>query len=299
MNEKDGLLPLSAAAADRLIAAHDGDVALLYLYMLRRGGLDAEDAAGALCRTAREIGAAAEKLGRMGLTAAAPAERVLPPEPGTPDYRAEDLVRFAEEDPSLRAVFGEAEKVFGRKLSPADMRMLAGLNKHHGLPAEVMFTLLHYCAERARARKEGSVPSPRAVEKEGYDWVSREILTLEQADEYVNFRSRQREQVSLVKAELDIRGRELGKTEREYVERWLGLGFPPKSVAIAYDRALIKTGRLNWPYMDRILRSWHEKKLHTPEEIAAGDPGRRPPSGGAGNGGSVERGELDDIYSKI
>ncbi len=278
MSEERTVLPLPSGAADRLIAAHDGDVALLYLYIVRRGGLDAEDAAGALCRTAREIEAAAEKLRRMGLLGApapAGAGRPLPPPDERPEYTAEDLVRFSREDPTLRAVYGEAEQVFGRKLSPADMKMLAGLYKNCGLPAEVLFTLLHYCAERARDKKPGGVPSPRSVEKEGYDWVNREIMTLDQAEEYIRFRRRQRDQTAKVGEALNIRGRELSKTEREYIERWLDLGFTDESAAIAYDRTLVKTGRLHWAYMDKIFQSWHAKNLHTPEEIAAGDS-RRP-----------------------
>ncbi len=280
MTDNKTVLPLPGEAADRLIAAHDGDVALLYLYIVRTGGLDAERAAGALCRTAREIEAAAEKLRRMGLLEAAPAPvspRALP-EDELPVYRAEDLRRFAEEDPQLQAIFAKAEQVFGRKLSPADMKMLAGLYKHLGLPAEVLFTLLTYCAERAAERRPGSVPSPRSVEKEGYDWANREILTLEQADDYIRFRHEQREELSQIKEALNIRGRELGKTEREYVERWLGMGFHADAVAVAYDRTLIKLGRLHWAYMDKILASWHAKKLFTPAEIEAGDGRRRVPA---------------------
>lgn len=282
--EKDPILPLPIGAADRLIAAHDGDVALLYLYILRTGGLDAERAAGALCRTAREIDAAAEKLRRMGLPGALSAddpERLLPPEDALPEYTAGDLVRFADEDPLLRAVFGEAAQVFGRKLSSADMKMLAGLYKHLGLPAEVLFELLHYCAESAAARRPGSVPSPRSIEKEAYDWAGREIMTLEQAEDYIRFRREQRELTAQVKEVLNIRGRELTKTEREYVGRWLSLGFPPEAVAIAYDRTQIKLGRMHWSYMDKIMQSWHEKKLHSPAEIQAGDALRRVPAGGA------------------
>ena len=303
MTENKTVLPLPSEAADRLIAAHDGDVALLYLYIARTGALDAERAASALCRTAREIEAAAEKLRRMGLLEGLPAadpERRLPPEDARPEYRAEDLIRFAAEDPRLEAVFTEAAQVFGRKLSSSDMKMLAGLYKYHGLPAEVMMLLLNYCAERARARKEGSVPSPRSVEKEGYDWVNREILSLEQAEEYIRFRREQREEISRVKEALDIRGRELSKTEREYVERWLGMGFRADAVAVAYDRTLVKLGRLHWAYMDRIFESWHAKKLHTPEEIEAGDGPRRSQSpAGASSGGRVDLRALDEIFNKI
>ena len=44
MGEADKFM-ISPAAANRLLAAHDGDMALLYLYLLRHGSLDPEDAA--------------------------------------------------------------------------------------------------------------------------------------------------------------------------------------------------------------------------------------------------------------
>jgi hypothetical protein len=47
------------------------------------------------------------------------------------------------------------------------------------------------------------------------------------------------------------------------------------SVSNAYDRTVTNTGRLKWAYMDTILRSWHEKKLHTPAEIDAAEPRRQ------------------------
>ena len=61
------LSPSDNSIADALIAAHDGDVALLYIYLRRRGGEDLERAATELCRTMGEISAAREKLQRMGL----------------------------------------------------------------------------------------------------------------------------------------------------------------------------------------------------------------------------------------
>ncbi len=303
MTEKEAILPLPAGAADRLIAAHDGDVALLYLHMLRTGSPDTERAAAALCRTAREIEAAAEKLRRMGLLAGLPAsdpEQKLPPEDRLPEYTAADLLRFAGEDPQLEAIYREAAQIFGRKLSPSDMKMLAGVYKHLGLPAEVVYVLLHYCAERAAARRPGAVPSPHSVEKEAYDWANREILTLEQAEDYLRFRREQREQTAQVKEVLNIRGRELSKSEREYVERWLAMGFSPEAVAIAYDRTLLKIGKLHWSYMDKIFQSWHAKKLHTPAEIEAGDGPRRSQSPAASSGGGrVDLRALDEIFNKI
>ena len=78
-----GAFSISEAEAGALISAHDGDVALLFLYLRRGGKADPEDAARALCRTRAQIEAAQEKLQRMGLlsTAAAPAAAAVPAAP--------------------------------------------------------------------------------------------------------------------------------------------------------------------------------------------------------------------------
>ena len=73
--EREKSIPL--LTADRLIAAHDGDVALLYIYRLRTGCADPERTARDLCRTLREIEAADEKLRRLGTS-------VPPPRPSRP-----------------------------------------------------------------------------------------------------------------------------------------------------------------------------------------------------------------------
>ena len=69
---------ISAAAVDRLLAAHDGDVALLWLWLSRHAQPDLESAARDLCRTRAEMEAAWEKLRRMELAQSAAASAVPP-----------------------------------------------------------------------------------------------------------------------------------------------------------------------------------------------------------------------------
>ena len=151
---------ISQASADRLIAAHDGDVALLYIY-LQRTGSDLEGAARELCRTMGEIEAAHEKLLRMGLigtasvpSPAAPAELPraerqqeikLPPAEELPEYRAEDIVRRSKEDDAFAAIVAEAQKVLGHVLSSSDLKRLFGIYDYLALPPEVVLELLNYC----------------------------------------------------------------------------------------------------------------------------------------------------------
>ena len=36
---------------------------------------------------------------------------------------------------------------------------------------------------------------------------------------------------------------------------------------MAYERTLLRTGAMKWPYCNGILRRWNDKNAHTPEEI--------------------------------
>lgn len=270
--------PMDNFTADQLIAAHDGDVALLYIYLLRTGSDDPELAARALCRTLGEVSAAYEKLQRMGLlpggSAAGAGQEASPrrPEPAEelPEYETEDLVRRAKEDTGFAAVVQEAQKVLGHVLSSSDLKRLFGIYDYLALPPEVILMLLNHCVSTSRNRR----PSMRYIEKEAYVWANREILSLEQAEEYIR-RSRERqEDIGRVKEALNIRGRELTATEGKYIAAWLDMGFGEDCLSIAYDRTVTNTGALKWGYMNKILLSWHEKGIHTPAEVQEKD-GRR------------------------
>lgn len=270
--------PMDNLTADKLIAAHDGDVALLYIYLLRTGSQELESAARDLCRTLGEVSAAYEKLQRMGLLAggsAAPAAEKEPPrhpEPAEelPEYEAEDLVRRAKEDAGFAAVVQEAQKVLGHVLSSSDLKRLFGIYDYLALPPEVILMLLNHCVSTSRNRR----PSMRFIEKEAYVWANREILSLEQAEEYIRRSRERREDIDRAKEALNIRGRELTATEGKYIAAWLDMGFGEDCLSIAYDRTVTNTGALKWGYMNKILISWHEKGIHTAAQVQEKD-GRR------------------------
>lgn len=316
----DGALDnsISAQALDALIAAHDGDVALLYLYRMRTHEQDNERAARALCRTLREIEAADEKLFRLGLAprgeAAAPVSAntappehrpSAPPAPADelPEYRAEDIVRRSREDGEFSAILGEAQKVMGRALSSVDMKTLFGIYDYLGLPTDVIMLMINYVARQYTARYGTQRrPSARAMQKEAYFWANREIMTVEQAEEYIRAADARKSLLAQVKDALGIKGRELTKTENDYISSWLDMGYSAEVISIAYDRTVTNTGALKWSYMNKIIQSWKEKGLFTPEDIEQKDSRtRKVAATGATQRGSrpVDFKELDALLDKI
>ena len=268
---RDLSLSVPITDADKLIINADGDAALLYLHILRNGGsLDKQKAARQLGMTLERVNSAAESLRALGLLEKS--EKKLLPTPELPEYRSEDVTAKSAASEGFQAVVSETQRIFGRMLSSSELKTLFGIFDYLGLPPEVMLLLINHCIEECRENYgEGRLPTMRAVEKEAYIWADREILTMELAEEYIRKRRDSKKTVSKYAELMNIKGRELSNTEKKYLRSWTEMGFPPESVEIAYDRTVIQTGKLAWNYMNKILLSWQEKGLHTPEEISEGD----------------------------
>lgn len=293
------------AARDKLIAAHDGDTALLWLWLCRSGVYNGDRAAEELCRTLGEMDRAYEKLCRMGLYPITPDRKETPSSPAEelPQYTVNDVLRRSSEDGSFKAVLQEAERVLGRSLSSPDMKILFGIYDYLALPTEVIFVLLNYCTELYRQKYgPGRLPSMRSIEKEAYSWANNEILTLEQAEEFIEESRSRRSREEEIKAALGIRGRELTPTERKYVFSWLDMGFSVDALSVAYDRTVTNTGSLKWNYMNKIVSSWHQKGIHTVQEIEEKD--RRTPTPAKNTepnapASQAELARLRSIYEKV
>ena len=207
-------------------------------------------------------------------------------------------MKRSESDPAFSTIIEEAKRVMGKPLSSPDIKTLFGIYDHFGMPAEVVLLMLNYCG-LVFERKYGAQrrPSMRAFEKEALWWANREILTMEAAEEYIQWANRRTGDVGRVKEALGIRGRELVKSELERINSWLDMGFTDEVIAIAYERTVTNTGALKWNYMDKILHSWKEKNLMTPQEIEEKDS-RRPKMKPA-SPGDMDFSRLDDALNKI
>ena len=316
---RPGCLSLSVEEVDKLLREKDGRCALVYLALLRAGGKPFP--AERVGLTERELRQTLERLCALGLVSAAgkaapdsakrgkeatpadkpgTAEPKLVPAAELPQYTAEDIASRMLSDAPMQTVRREAEQLYGRKLTTPEMNMLLGLRDYLGLPADVLMELIHYVFQEYRAeRGHAGTPTMRRIEKEAYAWADQEIHTTAQAEEYLQRRQARRELAQQVLEVLQIHDRAPSRTERGYITSWLDMGFGTDAIAEAYDRTVVATGARKWAYLNRILMSWHEKGLHTPEEIEAGDPraaGKRRASTAAP---AAERDDLDRVEQML
>ena len=278
-------ITLSAATLKRLIGGGNGDAALLYLAILHSHGVaEAEKLAKILSWDEKRVRAAEQALYEMQLVGAP--EKPLPEPPQTqemPDYTREDIMRKLEGDGRFACLLREVEHKLG-PLSIPSVKKLLGLYENLGLPADVVYTLVNYCiAKKAQQFGEGRLPNMREIEKEGYVWARKELFSIEKASEYMKREQVLRGRYPEYMAALQMAGRASAPSEEKYLSAWAEMGFPAETVAEAYDRTVLHCHEFRWPYCNGILKRWHEKGLHTLEEVRAENAKeklKKEPSGG-------------------
>ena len=292
MDDLDEKKLISPRAADLIIGLRDGDAALLYLYLCRRGMEDRDRIARELYLPKQRLSEAIERLEMLGLLPLAESVPVsaesavsaeppvnapsLPERPDLPDYTAAEVRSRKESDNAFSALISEAQLIMGRPLSTPDLIKLLGIYDHLDLPPEVVMELMNFVAELYRWKYgERRRPSARAFELEARVWAERGITDFDSAERYIRLARERRSQEGDIKASMKIVDRDFTDTERRYVEQWLNWGFSADAIALAYDKTVTNTRKFSPAYMNKILMSWNEKGLHSLAEIREKDQSAR------------------------
>jgi len=288
MAEGDLLIP--AQELRRLLASGCGDAALVYLY-LHAGG-DPASACQTLRLSPRQYEFAAATLRQLGLVPE-PAPRHLE-SAEAPVYTEEDLTREYRTNPEFPSMVGEAQRRLGRVLSTEELKILLSIYRYLGLSPEVVSILINYCIQRSRARGSGRLPSIRTIEKEAYHWADLGVDTMEEAAVYMQNQLQLQTRAGRIRQVLQLGERPFTAAEEKFVMTWLGWGFGEAEVQLAYEKTCLNTGALKWPYLNSILKSWHDQGLLTVAQIQRGDRAPSAPQPSARPGRAVLRHD-DDI----
>lgn len=277
LREDQPNIVLPAQQADRLIGRGDGDAALLYLCLLRADrGVTAQELQRKLKWSQLRLHAAETALQELGLIDRPPEQK--PPEPAQerPVYTADDLTDLLTGDAGFRMLVPQTEEKLGKRLKTADLQILAGLYDDLGLPADVIYLLVCHCVARSEERYgPGRRPTLRQIEKEGYHWAQLGIFDQTAAAAYLKKWAQREEKSAAYMRALHLPQRQMVDAERRYITQWMDMGFPPETVALAYERTVFYKKDMNWRYLNGILRRWHEAGWHTVHQVEQGEQGGR------------------------
>jgi len=194
----------------------------------------------------------------VAVPAPLPAPVELPPIRPT----AAQVLTRTDEDPDLRRLFQEADRLLGRTIGYEGQCTLLMLHDTYGLPLEVIYMLLKYCAKIEKT-------NITYIMKSGVAWAEREINTIEKAGEWITYLLNS---TSLWNKLCHHAGKDIpkGKAREKYLLRWSGdLNFGIDMICLAYDEMADNCSKIEFAYIDKVLEGWHAAGVKNPAEAAA------------------------------
>ena len=106
------------------------------------------------------------------------------------------------------------------------------------------------------------------IEKTAIGWYKNEINTVEKAEEHLTKLESVRNNWNIVRRAFGIDQRKATKQEEIYVHRWLEeWAFSGKMLQEAYNRCVDNTGKISFPYINKVLEKWHAAGFKKPSDI--------------------------------
>ena len=182
--------------------------------------------------------------------------------PVKPSY--DMICKRIAEDPGVRELFQEAQMKLGRTIGTADQASLLLLYDYYGLPVEVILAVCEYARLHKKERNMGYIYSV------GADWSKREIDTLEAAEEEINRLNALDKNWPEFARVTGIKTAFPTTAQQKFLATWMEdwkFGFD--MLALAYDEMMKNTGKVSFPYMNKVLATWRNDGVVTPEDAAA------------------------------
>lgn len=280
-----GIFALPAQAADNYInEASQNDLKVL-IYVFRHSGKPLETAGicAALKMTSEQLSGSLNFWASRGMFSFAPENADVKPSEkvnGQPrseqettsekaaahkvldipaQYGQQEIARKSQSNPEIKFMLESVPDQLGRLISPAECSTLVYLYEGAGLPADVIVMLVGYCVSFGKGNM-------RYIEKMAISWAEEGIDTYEKAESKICVLEERRGFEGQVRSMMGISDRALSPTEHKYIAQWSGWKMPAELVKLAYDIGVARTGKLSFPYINKILNSWHDKGYTTAEQ---------------------------------
>lgn len=192
-----------------------------------------------------------------------------------PQYTTEDVtLALGEPNAEFRALSDNVAEMLGKVLNTVDLKELLEIYSHFNLPVEVILMLVTYCCRnQEQANTSKKKPSMKDIKKEAMRWYNKGITNLSTATEHTNHLSVVNHQQQYVAQIFHMDRPIFTEKMNQYLLQWQEWGFPLDTYSLVWERTVNQLGKFDWPYANGIFKRWHEKNLHTLEEIGAYDQG--------------------------
>lgn len=178
-----------------------------------------------------------------------------------PVYKSKEIAAAVSEDPKLQELFNFAQSQLGKPLTPKDCELLYGICDWLGLAPEVIMIIFNLAAARRKT-------SMSYVERVAMEWHRSGIDSVEKAERHLKDLDEQEQLFYQFRKMTQVGSRRLTMMEQEHVLRWVReYKMSMDMIRAAYEQTVLNTGKLAFPYMEKVLKNWHDSNVHQPAEI--------------------------------
>ncbi|HHV09528.1 MAG TPA: DnaD domain protein [Clostridiales bacterium] len=171
-------------------------------------------------------------------------------------YSAEKISQLSNND-EIKWALHIVEIYLDRPLKPMDLQLILYLYEELHFSAELIMYLYEYCV--SKGKKNASY-----IEAVALSWAEEGIDTEEKAKEAVSAYS---DHFNTVNKAFGL-NRAPGQIERQYIRKWVEVfSFPDDIITEACNRTILRTGKPDFKYTDRILETWFKKKVTNMKDI--------------------------------
>lgn len=176
-----------------------------------------------------------------------------------PSY--EDVAKRIKESDEVAVLLQEAQTVLGKTIGFDGQSVIIMLLDGYGLPPEVILMAIEYAVSLKKS-------SYSHIARIGRRWSEMEIDTLEGAMQYIEEHNIVDETWDKLREVTEISNRYPTEKQRKYMVAWVKeYGYSVDIIHCAYEESIDNTGKMSMPYMDKIIRSWHEKGVKNLSDI--------------------------------
>lgn len=173
----------------------------------------------------------------------------------------QDVVTRLAESAELKNLFQEAQNILGKTIGFDGQTIILQIHDTYGMPTEVIMTIMQYCVDMGKS-------SFSNIAKIARIWAEEEILTLEQAEEYIEDNGKLEEVWLKFIALAGLKNSKPTAKQKQMLTSWVKeLGFDADMIYYAYEECIDHTGKMSLPYMDKVMRSWSKSGVKTPVDI--------------------------------
>lgn len=173
-----------------------------------------------------------------------------------PSYKPSDITEIIAQSPEVGDLLRIAEGQKGKPITSRETEVIVWMYQSQELSFEVICMLLSFCYKNNK--------NVRYMEKVATDWIEKEIITSEAASSYLSFYNNYGKILKF----FGITDRSATQNEQNYIDKWINEWQTNlELIEIAAKRTVENTGKVSFPYCNKIIESWYKSGLKTIDEV--------------------------------